>query len=146
VDVGNLEMITMSLTTFFFDRISPALDQYQANHQEEFKDSSESKYDESKEQSVEHYERFVEFGSIFESLVDEFVTATPNLTMGTFRVILEKASSDRNSNIDSMASMLLDLLDAIIEYKSFLGFMSSAGNTLEDCTFKEGSNDSETFG
>ncbi|GMI49793.1 hypothetical protein ScalyP_jg911 [Parmales sp. scaly parma] len=125
-EVAAEEMITMSCTSFFFENVSPKLDEFQEEHGHKFKDIVvDDAFDEEKsEQSVEHYDLFMKFGLVFEGLIDKFVEEE-RVAMGVFRNILTRAARDTRNGVDSMASMLLDLLDSISDFKSFLHFMNT---------------------
>ena len=113
--------IVLRMTSHFLEHVAPELESFKEANITDFQAPHGD--DEGTQYQLLQMEKYEEFSKLFEDGMAAFIESS-EYPMGDFSRILKKGLDDMKSNEDSMAYMLVELLQAVSDFEGFYKFMA----------------------
>ena len=114
--------IVLRMTGFFLETVAPDLEAFKTENQHLFAITED---DDGTMFQLSQQEQYEEFSRIFDEGMMKFVNDNP-YPMQDFNRILRRGLEDMKAEEDSMASLLVELLEAVADFEGFVNFMREA--------------------
>ncbi|GMH46309.1 hypothetical protein TrRE_jg3253 [Triparma retinervis] len=126
--------IVIRLTSHFLEFVAPKLESFKEEHQGAF-EGREGGEGAGEDYDLEMTALYTTFCEIFEAGMEDYLESDAGIPKTHLRRILKKGVDASKQGEDTMATILVDLLDAVGSFEGFVNFMvdgEDQGGGLED--------------
>ncbi|GMI36214.1 hypothetical protein TrCOL_g10937, partial [Triparma columacea] len=121
--------IVMRLTSHFLEFVAPTLESFKEKHQKTFEGRGGERgvKDEDEEYDLSMTTLYSKFCDIFEGGMEDYLESGAGVPKNHLWRIMKKGVEDSKNGEDTMATILVDLLDAVGSFEGFVNFMVDDG-------------------